>query len=199
MSETEKENTTPNETNQPKKKKGKLFLILGLIVVLLAGGAVGSFYFWSRSSAAAAEKTESKDKEKKSNSKKSADENGEEKSEKSDNPASLENALPDDEDVKHIVELQPFIVNLADAESARYLRMTVSLGMGEAEGEKPDPLFLTRVKNAMLAVLTTKKSEDVLTVEGKAKLRQELLKAAQAASAKPHVEAIYITDFIVQL
>ena len=51
----------------------------------------------------------------------------------------------------------------------------------------------------MLAVLTTKKSEDVLSVEGKTKLRKELLEAAQAASEEPHVEAIYITDFIVQL
>ena len=30
-------------------------------------------------------------------------------------------------------------------------------------------------------------------------LRKELLKAAQAASEEPHVQAIYITDFIVQL
>lgn len=198
MSETEKENAATNAANQPKKKSGKLFLIIGLVIVLLAGGA-GGFYFWSKSSASAAEKAETKSKEKKSSSKKSSDEKEETKSDKSDKSDSLENALPDDEDVKQVVELQPFIVNLADAESARYLRMSVSLGMGETENEKPDPLFLTRVKNAMLAVLTTKKSDDVLTVEGKTKLRQELLKAAQAASEKPHVEAIYITDFIVQL
>ena len=55
------------------------------------------------------------------------------------------------------------------------------------------------IPNAMLAVIADKKSEDVLTVEGKAKLRKELLKAAQAASEEPHVRAIYITDFIVQL
>lgn len=193
MSETEKQNTSPAEADQPKKKKGKLFLVVGLVVILLAGGG-GGFYFWSKSNAAeAAETSDSKSKSKKSGSK--ADD-----AENSSGDDNLENALPDDANVKQVVELQPFIVNLADADSARYLRMTVSLGIGEEGAEdKPDPLFLTRVKNAMLAVLTTKKSEDVLTVEGKAKLRQELLKAAQAASEKPHVEAIYITDFIVQL
>jgi flagellar basal body-associated protein FliL len=58
---------------------------------------------------------------------------------------------------------------------------------------------MTRVKHAMLSVLTTKKSTDVLTVEGKQKLREELLDAAESASEKPKVKAVYITDFIVQL
>ena len=109
--------------------------------------------------------------------------------------------LPDDADVTNVIELQPFIINLADTEQARYLRMTVSLGVGGAKDskEKPDQLFMTRVRNAMLAVLSNKKSEDVLSVEGKAKLRKELLSAAQAAAEEPEVQAVYITDFIVQL
>lgn len=204
MSETETVNpTNPTEENsQPEKKKSKLFLIIGLLVVLVAGGA-GGFYFWSKSKAEAAEaETETEEPKAESKTKKSktkkVSEDDEEESEKS---GSLSSALPNDEEVKHVVEIPPFIVNLVDTDSPRYLRMSVSLGIGGEEGkaEKPDPLFLTRVKNAMLAVLTTKKSEDVLTVEGKAKLRKELLKAAQAASEEPHVEAIYITDFIVQL
>lgn len=191
MSETENSNSPNGETSQPKKKKGKLFLMIGLVVVLIAGGG-GGFYLWSKSRAAD-ENAESKTKGKSDSKKKK---NADEESGESD---SAETDLPDDADVKHVFELQPFIVNLSDVDSARYLRMTVSLGVGEEGGEKPDPLFLTRVKNAMLTVLTTKKSEDVLSVEGKTKLRQELLKAAQAASEKPRVEAIYITDFIVQL
>jgi flagellar FliL protein len=114
----------------------------------------------------------------------------------------LSASLPDDEHVKQIVEMQPFIVNLTDSEQARYLRLTVSLGIGESEAGhegKPDPLFITRVRNAMLAVLSVKKSDDILTVEGKTKLRKELLKAAKAASHEPQVEAIYITDLIVQM
>lgn len=190
MSETENTNT-PVE-NQP-KKKSNLFLIIGLLVVILAGGG-GGYYFWNKSKVAAAETADGETETKKSSSKKKSADSEDEKSDKSD-----ENDLPEDEDVKEVVELQPFIINLADVDSAKYLRMTVSLGLGEEGKEKPEALFLTRVKNAMLAVLTTKKSEDVLSVEGKKKLRKELLKAAQSASEKPHVEAIYITDFIVQL
>jgi len=211
MSETEKEKTSaetaaPDETK--KKKGGKKIIIVLVIFLLLAAGG-GGFYYWRSSSAATAETTDKKSGDKKSQAKKESDEASEETdkdkadkktSEKSTDP--LKNALPEDEDVKKIIELQPFIVNLADTEQARYLRMTISLGIDgaeEEESEKPDQLFMTRVRNAMLAVLSDKKSDEILSVEGKTKLRKELLEAAQAASEEPEVKAIYITDFIVQL
>ena len=116
----------------------------------------------------------------------------------------LELSLPDDGDVKQVIELQPFIINLADEGEARYLRMTVSLGLdggeGGGEGEsKPDTLMTTKVRSAMISVLTTKHSDEILSVEGKALLRKELLRAARAVVKEPEVHAIYITDFIVQL
>lgn len=204
MSETAQENTNPAEVPPPKSKK--TLIIIVLVVVLLVGGGGGGFYFWTKSTASAAEKeAETKGKSEKediADSEPSEDESSTDEaagSSKDEVRNSLRNALPDDENVKHVIELQPFIINLADENEARYLRMTVSLGVGESGEEKPSELFLTRVKNAMLAVLSVKTSEDVLSIKGKNKLRKELLKAAQAASEEPLVEAIYITDFIVQL
>lgn len=205
MSQPENQNSA---TDSPaKEKKGsKKFLIIAIVAILVLGGAGGGFYFWRASKAAAAETPEKKKGSKKAKAETEADEEkasdehtDKDKAEKTDDP--LKASLPNDEDVKAVVELPPFIVNLADTEQARYLRMTVSLGVegGEGESEKPDQLFMTRVRNAMLAVLSEKKSEQILSVDGKTKLRRELLQAAQAASEEPHVQAIYITDFIVQL
>ncbi len=203
MSEIEKEKPGAAGTEAaPAKKKGKLkFLIVFVVFVLLAGAGGGGFYYWRSMSVAAAEKQD-----KKSSSKKSDKEADGENAESNDTkattlPKPLQNALPDDEDVKKIIEIPPFIVNLADTEQARYLRMTVSLGVNleGAENDKPNQLFLTRVRNAMLAILSDKRSDEILNVEGKTKLRKELLEAAKAASADPEVKAIYITDFIVQL
>jgi flagellar protein FliL len=204
------ETATPTPTSEtdsatPKKKKSNLlFIIIGF--VLLLGGAGGGFYYWRIASASAASTEEGG--EKKAKGKKEAKSSDEEEDAPEKTSAkmsksakkSLDAALPDDENVKTVIELQPFIVNLADENQERYLRMTVSVGIGGEGGEeKPEPLFVTRIRNALIAVLTLKKSEEVLTIEGKTKLRKELLKAAQAASEEPHVEAIYITDFIVQL
>ena len=159
------------EDAAPKKSKKLLFIIL-IAVVLMAGGA-GGFFYWrhrvAKQQEAAAANAEKKEKH----------EGGE-------------------EDVAEVIELLPFIVNLADREEPKYLRMTVSLGISEAS-EKPDPLFTTKIRNAILAVVTTKTAEEILTVEGKKELRKAMLEAAQSAAHKPEVKAIYITDFIVQM
>src|ERR1051326_7275653 len=207
--------TTKTDTgNQPAApaKKSRMLLIIVLVLVL-AGAGGGGWYFYSHSNAAAAskkpekakkapddeEQTEKDGKDRKEG-KDGKDAGDEEQSEKKSSSKSEAFSLPDDSKVKEVVELQPYVVNLTDKEQSRYLRLTVSVGIGSGEGsEKPSPLFTTRIRNAMLAVLTTKASEDVLTVEGKAKLRKELLRAAQAASEEPKVQAIYITEFIVQL
>lgn len=198
-----------------KKKKSKKIIVLLLAVVLIVGAAGGGFYYWRSAKAAAAENKDDSAKSKKKNSKKERDQAAEEDAENAaddkEAPAKkeasksesdfLKDSLPEDENVKHIVELQPFIVNLADSDQARYLRMTISLGIGgeAAASEKPDPVFNSRVRNAILAVLSVKTSEDVLSTDGKAKLRKEILRAAQAVASETEVEAIYITEFIVQL
>lgn len=201
MSDIEKETPEPTAgAPEPKKKGGKKFILIAIVLVLLLGGGGAAFYFLKIAAPVEAEEdAKGKKPEKKSTAKKNTEES-EEESPKGKKSGPLSDAIPADEEVKHVVELPPFIVNLADNDQARYLRMTVSLGVaGEGEAEKPDQLFMTRVRNAMLAVLSEKTSEQILTVEGKAKLRKELLHAAEAASEEPEVKAIYITDFIVQL
>lgn len=190
--------TETNETEAPAKGGSKKFLIIiVLAVVLLGGGGAGAYFFLFSSKSAQG----SDDGKGKSTKKGKAGEDEEADDTSGKKSGSLKSSLPKDEDVKKIIELQPFIVNLADENEARYLRLTVSLGVGGDKGgeEKPDQLFVTRVRNAMLAVLSEKKSEDILSNEGKAKLRKELLKAAQSVSEESEVKAIYITDFIVQL
>ena len=206
------------EEGSAKKKKPLLLIIIAVVVLALGGG--GAYFFLMRGKAAEAETAE-KDKkgEKDKKSKKGKAKDEEEEEEEEDPPAdehaaaepakegkpakakfSIKNLdLPDDKEVKKIIELQPFVVNLADTEGSRYLRMSVSIGVGETKEEKPDPILMTRVRNALLAVLTTKTSDEILTQHGKSILRKELLKAARAAIEEPHIEAIYITDFIVQM
>ncbi|MDX2029408.1 MAG: flagellar basal body-associated FliL family protein [Blastocatellia bacterium] len=190
----------PSSPAAPKKSPRK-FLIIALAIVVLGGGGAGGYFYLQSSKAAAKGPAEKSKKaapaEEAEEEPAENEETGKEKSGKSES-AGL--SLPDDSAVKQVIELQPFIVNLTDQEGSRYLRLTVSLGIGGEEAEaKPSPLFTTRIRNALLAVLTTRSSEEVLRPEGKLKLRKDLLRAARAASEEPRVEAIYITEFIVQL
>lgn len=182
----------------PAKKSRKLTIIILAIALAAAGG--GGWYFYSHSKAsAAAAKPEKAKKAHADDQEEAGEESSDEEPVKKKPSASAEFSLPDDSKVKTVVELQPYVVNLADKEQARYLRLTVSVGIDGEATEKPSTLFTTRIRNAMLALLITKTSDDVLSIEGKVKLRKELLRAARAASEEPKVQAIYITEFIVQL
>jgi flagellar protein FliL len=207
------------------KKGGSKMMLIIILAVVLAGGGGGAYYFFFVSAKAAEEeeghgkkkKSKHSDEEEEGHGEEGHGEEGKEGEHKELDPAAaaakkvLKDAVPDDEEVKTLIELPAFVVNLADTEEPRYLRMTVSLGVGEAEeggdgggghgggGDGADPLLVAKVRNAMLAILGTKSSDQILTVEGKNQLRKELLKAARAASHHPEVVAIYITDFIVQL
>lgn len=190
--------TESNQGAAPAKGSKNTIILIVVAVVVLAASGGGAYYYLQKS------KVEAKTAAEKG--KKGAaldDEEAPPEEEPVKKPKASTLDMPDDSNVKRVVEMQPYIVNLADAGEARYLRLTVSLGIGGEDGaeekEKPNPLFTTRVRNAMLAVLTTKSSTEVLTPEGKAKLRKDLLRAARAASEEPRVEAIYITEFIVQL
>jgi flagellar FliL protein len=179
MAEEPVEKVSEETSEAPKKKRGRKLIPLALMGLILLGAGGGGFYYWKARAAAKARA--------------SSEASGETQNGKKDA------AKEEDGEVKQVIELQPFIVNLLDKGENRYLRMTISLGLAESGEAKADPLFTTKVRNAVLAVLTTKTSDQVLTVEGKTLLREEMLKAARKAVDKPEVHAIYITDFIVQM
>ena len=179
--------TEPNadgtEAAPAKKKSRKLLIMIFLVLILLAGGG-GGFYYWRVRAASIA---------------RVAKEAADKKAAPGDH-GKAETAEGGDADVTQVIELQPFIVNLADKSESRYLRMSISLGVAGEGGEaKVDPLFTTKIRNAILATISTRTSDDILTVEGKTALRKEMLKAARAAASKPEVLTIYITDFIIQM
>ena len=167
----------------PAKKKSKKLIMIVLILLLLGGGG-GGFYFW-RARAASKELA--------------AKEAAAKKDSRGDH-AKTDTADGGDADVTQVIELQPFIVNLADKNESRYLRMSISLGVAGEGGEaKVDPLFTTKIRNAILAAISTRTADQILTVEGKAELRKDMLAAARGAANKPEVLTIYITDFIIQM
>lgn len=179
------ETTAPAAPGEPAKKKSrKLLIVVPLVLIMLGGG--GGFYYWRTRAASKAQ----------------AAKEAAAKKEKPDDPhGKSEPATGGDAGVTQVIELAPFIINLADKNESRYLRMTISLGVaGETGAEaKVDPLFTTKVRNAVLATISTRTSDDILTVEGKASLRKDMLSAARDAADKPEVLAIYITDFIIQM
>ncbi len=100
--------------------------------------------------------------------------------------------------VKSVLHLEPFVVNLADPEEKAYLRVGIDLGM---TGEMPKESAVAAtalVRDTLLGVLTTCNPQQLLSAEGKVQLRQQLLQALQQRDPGLGVEEVYFTEFLIQ-
>lgn len=76
--------------------------------------------------------------------------------------------------------LDPFTVNLADPGGERFVQLSVVLAMVDTAASNKVTDSLPAVRNAILMLLSTKTSQELLTLEGKTKLAAEIAIAAGA-------------------
>ena len=104
------------------------------------------------------------------------------------------------EEVKATLPLEPFLVNLADQDSPRFVKTTFQLGLAEEmEKEGEGKAFIPAMRDSIITLLSTKTAEQILTSEGKEKLREEIKTRINTLSPKAKVLEVYIVDFVVQL
>lgn len=99
--------------------------------------------------------------------------------------------------------IEPFVVNLADPGSRRYLR--VSLKFKLRKREESEPLLVARmpqVRDAVLMLLSGKTTDQLSTVEGKTLLRSELIDRLNSVlkkrGLKKAIKNLYFTEFLIQ-
>jgi len=109
---------------------------------------------------------------------------------------------------EHLMTLEPFILNLADADSARYLKMEVSLGVkgevpggggghGGHGGGGEDPK-VTVIRDTIIRVTSSHTYRELLSAEGKEKLKKEIQEAIEHAVKGLEVSNVYFTSFAMQ-
>lgn len=106
------------------------------------------------------------------------------------------------EEAKVAASLDPFLVNLADTQAVRFVKVTFQLGMtGNSEEFSKNPITIAAARDAIISLLSAKTSEQILTVEGKTKLREEVRDRVNAvlSESKTKVQRVYIVEFVVQL
>lgn len=171
-------------------KKGKLPLIIGLVVFLAGGGGGGYWWFAKQKAAAASEEEAGGHGEKrghKAEKKKADDGHGEQ-----DDDAPKGGAL---------LPLNVFTVNLADQEAQRFLRTNVQLVIDgdeavikELEHEK---LPVARARSVVLDLLSSQKSSEIATAEGKDALKKAIAEKASKALHHEVVDVLF-SDFVIQ-
>jgi flagellar protein FliL len=166
------------------KGGGKLKLILVLVVLLGAGGGAyfaGLLPFGAKSEA----KAEGEAAEGGHGAGGGAGEHGEAKG-------------GADKKVGAIRPMDPFIANLADEDSDRYIKTTVQVEFLDVEAPEAFEHRLPQIRDLILTLLTNRTFEDIRTPDGKERLREDVIDRINHAMEREAVRAVYFTEFIVQ-
>jgi flagellar FliL protein len=105
--------------------------------------------------------------------------------------------------IKAVMHLDSFVVNLADPEESRFLRVGIDLGLESplaAKGGRGEETEVptARVRDTILGVLSTWRSDALLAPDGKQKLKEELVRVLRGRVPELGVREVYFTDFLVQ-
>jgi flagellar protein FliL len=98
----------------------------------------------------------------------------------------------------HIYAMEAQVVNLADRDQQRYLKVKIEMESSEA---KPNEEFAKRapqLKDLSLAVLSSKTYRDLHDAEGKTKLKEELLGKINGQLNAFKINHLYFTEFVIQ-
>jgi len=182
------------------KKKGKLLLIIvaAVLVLTMLGGAAYYFLVIQPAANAAAEGAGDDEDAKPKHAKKGDDEGGETKKKKKKKKKKGEKEEP-----PAYLVLEPFTVNLADTEQEHFLQVGITLQVpGEAAAEEMKK-NMALIRDRCLKTLSSMKSTELRSIEGKQKLADSLVdQIAEAADDDgieiPEISKIFFTSFIIQ-
>jgi flagellar FliL protein len=94
--------------------------------------------------------------------------------------------------------LDPFIVNLAGSQGKRFLKVTVSLELSAPEIHAEVKENIQKIMDSILVLLSSKNFEDVYSVQGKFKLKDEITARVNRFLVLGHIKEAYFTEFIIQ-
>ena len=98
--------------------------------------------------------------------------------------------------------LETFTVNLLPDPGEQFLQTDISLQLDKAANDALIKEFMPLVKAQTVMILSSKKSSEISTIEGKNALSQEIAdkinKILAPSSKEPVVRGVFFTSFIIQ-
>jgi flagellar FliL protein len=102
-----------------------------------------------------------------------------------------------DEEASTMFKLDPFIVNLFDDRGVRYLKVRLDVELWDTTDEQMLKK-LPKVRDSLIVLLSSKKYDEIGSLEGKARLREEILFRLNRILGEGKAKDVYFTDFVVQ-
>ena len=141
---------------EPANKGGKKKLIVIALAVLLAAGGGGGYMFYAKSKAAAEAAAND-------------DDDGQHAPKKVAKKAHVDKGAP-----PVFLPLDPFVVNIADEETERYLQLGITLQLDDAKTGEQIKAYMPMIRNNILLLVAHKHAAELQTAEGKEKLARQI-------------------------
>jgi flagellar FliL protein len=146
-----------------------IFLVVAVLLVVTLGLAGGFFMMWNKLSAL---NTQSN--------------------------AAAQNQQVQTAALGKLFPLDTFIVNLADQERSRYLRVTMDLELVAPTDTEKLNQRLPQVRDRILMLLPSKRFADIASTEGKSALRDEMIGKLNGLFPENVITNIFFSEFVVQ-
>ncbi len=96
------------------------------------------------------------------------------------------------------VPIGDFVVNLADTDVQRFVKVSITVEVVNEEVQNQVNQYMPAIKDAIIDLISSKYYRDIRTPEGRERLKIELLKRLNALLPEGGIKAIYFTSFVVQ-
>ncbi|GAB6183150.1 flagellar basal body-associated FliL family protein [Thermodesulfovibrio hydrogeniphilus] len=91
--------------------------------------------------------------------------------------------------------LEPFVVNLMDQ---KYLKVSIQIELSNPKLMETAKAKTPQIRDAIITILSSKSSEELITPEGKLIVKDEIKMRANQVLGENSVLNVYLTDFVMQ-
>jgi flagellar FliL protein len=96
-----------------------------------------------------------------------------------------------------LVGVPEFTTNISDVAGNRYLKVEVSVELGDKKNAESIKTFMPIIRDSILTILTSKTVAD-LDVRNRGNIKQEIQNDLNSKLGKDYIKNIYFTNFIMQ-
>jgi flagellar FliL protein len=98
----------------------------------------------------------------------------------------------------HIYSMDPIVVNLADMDIPRYLKIRIEIESQESKANEEFDKRLPQLKDTIITILSSKTYQEIFDSDGKIKLKETMIEKTNRLLKSFKVKTIYFTEFVVQ-
>lgn len=113
-------------------------------------------------------------------------------------PGLAEAQEPEVQEPEHEYRLDNYIVNLADSDQRRYLKVSMVLAYQEEELEEELESRKAQMSDRIIDILRGKKVEDIQNDDATNRIREEVTREINSILKEGSIEEVYFTEFIIQ-